>query len=293
MIDCSAKYFIVSDVHSYYTELINSLNDKGFNYDRDFLVVNGDLFDRGKESKELLTFVKSVGDRFIYVRGNHEDLLEDLYHDIINEKPIGNHHYSNGTVKTIMDLCDLGDSEITYYGYTHKAKECVKNVIGDLLEWINHKCVNYFELGDYIITHSWIPVMVDDTTIRLNSKKTYCGVYDKWNINHNSLNDSEYMLYRNMWKSARWENPFECWKQGMCVDGKVIVSGHWHTSYGYSHIDMTHKEWPDKNRHNWKDSFNIWCRDNFIAIDGCVAYSGKINCIVIEKDSCGNISKFH
>ena len=131
----SKKYFIVSDVHSYFTELMCSLNKEGFNINDNnhILVVNGDLFDRGNESKQLLEFVKSLGDRFIYIRGNHEDLLQDLYTDIMSERPISNHHYSNGTVKTICDLCDLTNSDFNNWGYTYYAKQKINEIIYPLL----------------------------------------------------------------------------------------------------------------------------------------------------------------
>ena len=287
------KYFIVSDIHSAYTPLKTALTEKGFDLanPEHILVVNGDLFDRMDESKQLLEFVKSLDDRFIYVRGNHEDLLQDLYADIMSNRPIGSHHFSNGTVKTICDLCDLTHTDFNNWGYTDNAQLKIKEIIGDLLDYIESKCINYFEIANkYIITHCWIPLIEkEDNYYYYSAKKLYLGIYDKWNIDPTALEDKEFFEYRSKWMASRWGNPFECWKQKMCPEGKVIVSGHWHTSYGFSHIDMKLKEWPDKNRKDWQDSFKIWKRDNFIAIDGCVAYSGIVNCLVINE--LGNIEE--
>ena len=68
--------YAVSDVHGYCTELEDALFEAGFliNDDRHLLVVCGDCFDRGSESKEVFDFLNSVQNKVI-VRGNHEDML--------------------------------------------------------------------------------------------------------------------------------------------------------------------------------------------------------------------------
>ena len=72
------KLFVVSDVHSFYTQLIKVLNEKGFdkNNPEHWFVSCGDLLDRGPESQQCLKFVNSL-ERKILIRGNHEDLMED------------------------------------------------------------------------------------------------------------------------------------------------------------------------------------------------------------------------
>lgn len=49
------NYFVVADVHGYYYELINALNEKGFNPEDENhkLIVCGDLMDRGPEAVQL------------------------------------------------------------------------------------------------------------------------------------------------------------------------------------------------------------------------------------------------
>ena len=78
------KYFVVADVHSFYKIMLDTLNAKGFdvNNNEHYLILCGDLFDRGNEPKELFEFVQSLGDRFIYVRGNHDDLLIECVEEL-------------------------------------------------------------------------------------------------------------------------------------------------------------------------------------------------------------------
>ena len=75
------RYFVCADVHSYFDELIIALNKAGFdiNNKEHIFVSCGDLLDRGNNSIECLDFVNNLPqDRKILIRGNHEDLLEDI-----------------------------------------------------------------------------------------------------------------------------------------------------------------------------------------------------------------------
>ena len=55
------KYFIVSDVHSYYSILKKTLDEKGFSPNEDHvLMVLGDAFDRGEETREMAEFLLSL-----------------------------------------------------------------------------------------------------------------------------------------------------------------------------------------------------------------------------------------
>lgn len=149
------KYFVVADVHSFYKIMLDTLNVKGFdvNNNEHYLILCGDLFDRGNESKELFEFVQSLGDRFIYVRGNHEDLLIDCVEELSKGKVPSQHHFSNGTVKTICDFAD----ENTYAVYWHDTKKKLLEKIQPVIDFINNKSVDYYEVGDYMFVHGWLP----------------------------------------------------------------------------------------------------------------------------------------
>ena len=94
---------MVSDIHSFYDELIAGLDKAGFDItnEKHILIVVGDIFDRGKKPLEVYHFLKSLPkERRILIRGNHESLLKQLY---IKEYA-GDHDYTNGTVDTIFYL---------------------------------------------------------------------------------------------------------------------------------------------------------------------------------------------
>ena len=74
------------------------------------------------------------------------------------------------------------------------------------------------------------------------------------------------------------------YKDDLVLKDKCIVFGHWHTSWFWSHIKQERKEWPPKNRIDWYKSFEPVILDDIIGLDGCVSYSGKINCIVFDEN---------
>ena len=105
------RYYVISDVHSFYSKTMRALSEKGFFEDKSphKLIVCGDLFDRGSESVKMQNFICELlkNDDVILVRGNHEDLILDLIRDAKQLFGYGiehTHHWSNGTVKTVTDL---------------------------------------------------------------------------------------------------------------------------------------------------------------------------------------------
>lgn len=66
------KYFVASDIHSFYTPFVKELNKTSFdlNNEEHILIICGDLFDRGSESLKLYEFIKSLPkERRILIRG--------------------------------------------------------------------------------------------------------------------------------------------------------------------------------------------------------------------------------
>ncbi len=254
------KFFVTSDVHGFFDIFQQELFDKGFEIDnpKHKVVVCGDLFDRGEQAIELLDFVRGLGDRFIYVRGNHEDLMFDCYNSLLLNRDPGYHHVTNGTIGTICQLTGLG-----FYNVLTPSPERTRafgNKLEPVLQWIHNKSVDYFETANYVFVHGWIPSFAHLDDFR-----------------DGTAND---------WDEARWLNGMEMWKNPKCrVEGKTIVCGHWHCSWGWSHIKQKRKEFPQKNRKDWQKSFEPFVDDGIMAIDACTAYTGMCNIVVIEDKS--------
>ena len=282
------KYFCISDIHSFYKEMMDALSMKGFDItNREHkVIVCGDAFDRGDDTIQVFEFLKQLAneDRLIYVMGNHEELLFDCYADICKGQTPGSHHFHNGTVKTISMLCGEASDYIVYWPTDDKIKTVTEKT-QEVRDFIHKNCVDYFELGNKIFVHSWIPLKIKGTDYTWSP--VYDGIYDKWNVDPETLDENEFRVYKSSWFSARWGNPYLMWKQKLYPEGKCIVFGHFHTSYGHSRIDMKCKEWPQKNHVDWQDAFKPWIKENAIGLDACCAYSGFINCLVFDED--GNL----
>lgn len=253
------KYFVTSDIHSFFSEFILSLKNKGFdiNNENHIIIICGDLFDRGKESKKLLDFVYDLllKKRIILIKGNHEILLKNIIKNI----NIDITDIYNGTAKTLADLqyphpMSLYDVEM----YTYDA---VKNY-DKKLDFILDSLVNYYELGKYIFVHGWIP----DSDEPLSK-----------------ISDSE-------WEKATWYNGIEKYFENKVINNKIIVCGHWHTSYGWVRKNNKNIE-KEKTINEIKklefdenSNFDIFYEPGLIALDACTAFTNKVNILVLEDD---------
>lgn len=247
------KYFVVSDVHGYADELLDALWKAG--YDREdknhCLVVLGDLLDRGRKPLACLEFVNCIPpERKILIRGNHEDLMREM----LTRGEYLSHDIHNGTFQTVADL--FKSEEVPSIFYQMKRYE----------PWIkyNESLVDYAEVGDYIFVHGWVP------TWRENRFSKRCIVLGKdcWTY--------------SAWRDARWTNGMEAWRDGARIPNKTIVCGHWHCSWGWSNIRQERKEFPQKNSNTFAESFEPFIDEGIIAIDSCVAYTGFVNCVVLD-----------
>ena len=61
------RYYVVSDIHDYYTQMKSALEKAGFFSDTTphKLIMLGDLFDRGHEAKQLQQFILDMPYLFV------------------------------------------------------------------------------------------------------------------------------------------------------------------------------------------------------------------------------------
>lgn len=260
----SKKYFILSDVHSYFNQMIDALNNSGFdkNNCEHIFVSLGDLLDRGPDPIKCLEFVNSLPeDRAILIKGNHETLLEDC----LANKYFTKYDYSNGTMDTVMAL---GDS--LFITNSDKMFQLAKNNS----EWVNYRKYlrDFYEDEKNVFVHGWIPC-------KSNNPNMYHTREIKYTFDENWREGD--------WERARWINGADAWNQGVRIDGKTIYCGHWHCSWPRAHIDHTGVEFDNKystNPSHRKADFSPWYNDGICCIDSCCSYSHKINCVVIEQE---------
>lgn len=255
------KFFITSDIHSYYTPLKKALDEKGFdpNNEDHWLVVCGDCFDRGNESVEVLHFLMQL-ERKVLIKGNHDLLLKNLC-----ERGFPySHDKSNGTVRTVQNF---GGSPLP----SDFEKSC--QITWDKTLAYRELLINYFETEKYIFVHSWIPTV---THYDKGASKPWhqIGKYYEYNEDWRNASESE-------WEEAMWGNPFWKAQDGMNKTGKTIVFGHWHCSLGHLiDSDGELSEFGDDAK--WDPYINQ--QQNIIGVDRCVAHTNELNVLVLEDD---------
>ena len=258
------KYFAVSDIHSFYPMANTALNKEGFdrtNPDH-VVIICGDAFDRGDFSVELFAFMKQLKEenRLVYVRGNHEDLLEELVFDIRKMRHIGRHHISNGTVNTIADFLDCSVYDILCRTFDWNVFE---ERMTELLSFINDCSVDYFELGNTVFVHGWVP-----TTTDVEGKEV---VHENWRDGG--------------WRDARWPNGMKLFHDKLVPpDMTTVVCGHWHTSFAWSTYEDVCPEWGELAKFDAYIKYDKDTKTRIVALDACTAYSKKINCVVFDED---------
>lgn len=236
------KCFIVSDVHSFYDEMIQALTEKGFdkNNPQHVFISLGDLLDRGNKPIECLKFVNSL-DRKILIKGNHEDLMQEM----IQRKCCLYHDVYNGTVSTASFLSNMIVKDETQ----EEMLEKVNN--NELWKTYINSCIDFAETDRYIFVHGWIPYG------------------DDWR----SLPSKE-------WKYARWLNGMSKWKSTKNItEGKTIFCGHFHTSWGHCYL---HNDGPEWDCGLDKAKFTTFKDKGIRALDACTAYSRFVNCEVVN-----------
>lgn len=250
------RFFVVSDVHGFYDELIIALDKAGFdkNNKEHWLVSCGDEWDRGPNPVKVMNFFNNL-ERKILIRGNHMDLFEEMCNRGYAER----HDVSNGTIQTVLDFAPNA---------TQIENACITAMA--ITEGYRSQLVNYFETQNYIFVHSWIPT----------SKTGKPHPADKWIF----LTTNEYMEdWRNAnnveWEDAMWDNPFKMWQEGLNKTGKTIVFGHWHCSTGHSMASGG-----ELSEFSEDACWEPFIHDNIIGIDRCTAHTGEVNVLVLEDE---------
>jgi hypothetical protein len=249
-----AKLFCVSDIHGFYDEFKQALDDAGFDADNEdhWVVSIGDNFDRGPNPVDVMKYLQSLP-RKILIKGNHEQMLREL----CDRGYPGSHDYSNGTFDTVCEFgnAGLGNSfdECCLVAY-HKTKNFIDSMIP------------YFETKNYVFTHGFIPVNCDDGLPMYYRRNRKFSKKEDWRMSHASE-----------WEQAMWLNGMEMVHNGFGIE-KCIVVGHWHASWGR----MVFENGPEFGE--FADFSPYYYDDKLIAIDACTAYSGKVNVLVLEDE---------
>jgi hypothetical protein len=249
------KFFVMSDIHGFYDEMIEALNVAGFdkNNPEHWVITCGDHWDRGNQPFEVMDYLMCL-DRWIGIVGNHEQ----LFNECCTRGCWYSHDVSNGTFDTI---CELGGA-----GEGRNFNECCIIAEQKAKPFFN-KMVNYFETKNYVFCHSWIPVDCNDDLPYYYQRNRNFVKNENWRYAH-----------QKEWDQAMWLKPLSMALGGFGIE-KTIVSGHWHCSAGWALDDDTLDEFGEDACFE-----PYYYKDELIMIDGCTAYTKKVNVLVLEDE---------
>ncbi len=205
------KLFVVTDVHGHYTLLMQKLKEAGYDKENEehLLISLGDHFDRGRESREVLRFFRSL-QRKVLIRGNHEDLLElALSRGYISETDL-----HNGADKTIRSF--YGKDAIDHRGTLDVDSSAFEGVLSFM-----NGMADYYETEHYIFTHGWLPTRLIEQGFLLEPAWRTASKGD--------------------WRRARfvgWEEVYPA-----AMPDKTIVCGHYPCAHAASFDDT--RTWQD------------------------------------------------
>ena len=264
-------YFLVSDVHGFYTEMEKALKEAGFaveNKEHVFCLL-GDAFDRGEENLKMFNFLKKMKKegRLIYIRGNHEY----MYLEILKKWRPESCDIHNKTVDTVIEFSGLTEEQqkdATWMAY------CATKKVQEVAKFIRETCVNFYELGKYILVHGNIA----------RGENAYTGevaYYSAWR------KAAQYMWDKSIWANGMLENQL-----GIKEPGKVIVCGHVRASwgnairkkYGWKKIYPPHYAIPEE--FDDPDNQKIYVADDgsLICLDSLTFKTRRVNVLVLKEE---------
>ena len=257
------KYFVFSDIHGCFSELINSLSQSGYdsNDDNHKLVFLGDAFDKNKEDYQTYLFLKNniENGKLIWVLGNH-----DLYLlNVLNNKKINKFCYN-----TVVNIATGINSSLD------NIDDCIETVINDgLLSLLNEHTQYYFETKKYVLTHAFIPFnkkeLKYDPNWRDSSK-------DKW---YSAINNMKGLKLAIVDK--------------ILIPDKTLVLGHIGAYYGnltklHPELIIDSKEFKKYSNKLMRYSknnieyFNTFYGERIIGIDSRCFDTGFVNIFIFE-----------
>jgi hypothetical protein len=185
---------------------------------------------------------------------------------------ISRHHWSNGTVDTLIQLTGFTEQDFLRGTYDYeKINEKLQNYFT-----LIKNCVNFYEIKNYIFVHAGLPIVWHD---EFPDGPGMLGAWMVPEIPKGWRESSE-----DVWENARWQKSIYTYKDKIFLEVKIIVFGHWHTSafWAYKNPEK-YTEFGEKAEFGIFKDIDRETNTGIIAIDACTAYSKKVNILIIEE----------
>lgn len=245
------KYFVVSDLHGFYTKTIQALEKSGWdrNNENHKLIVAGDMIDgNNKEQIILLQWLKELHDvdKAIIIKGNHD------------------YHFQIEPTRIFLNYRWQYDFDF------------MKSFSTEMKNWISSLPSSH-QTKTHVITHGmWFPQLNKGGTFK---HKIYASP-NMITCDKKCWYDTSYM--NSFEKDVPWKTVDEYTND---LIKKVVIGHFWTPNFRYGHhcgINANKKTMEKYSKEDW----DIWkSKDGkLIAIDGGVYFEkGKINVYTFEE----------
>ena len=141
--------YVIADIHGDMKAFEKMLEKIEFTSGKDFLIVNGDVLDRGDYGLEVLFLVKDMVDRqdAIFIKGNHEMFAQMFLEGRLTEKD-WSRYYGEHTMKSIKKLDDEKKRELLEY-----IKKLPLYMELDIPKYKKTVIIHTGLMNDYIVTY--------------------------------------------------------------------------------------------------------------------------------------------
>lgn len=245
------RIFAVSDVHGHCSLMKKALDEAGFEPENDqhLLIFCGDLFDRGRENREVYDFFRKLNNK-VLIRGNHDDRLLNIiknrrasFYDRYNgaENTLKEFFGENCLVPIVED--ELFELKLPKYG---KMASNLRRMILSMID--------YYETEHYIFVHGWLPTVTGE-----KGETLLCP---DWRAADEA-----------MWTRARTTEWLNFWGVNDMIPEKTIVCGHRPTRLA-AKVDLSRSS----------ADTSIYFGERMIALDAGTVRSGRVNILVIEDE---------
>lgn len=258
------KLFIVSDIHGCADEFFKGLEESGYQEKNKghFLIVLGDLFDRGPNSLEVYNYLRDK-ERVLVIKGNHDTFFlkflkgdSCLFNYLHNGFSTTLKSFMKGTYREniFYKYClenNKNPGEDEFYEWEIEIRKEINSIYPGLLPWLE-SLPDYYETDNYIFTHGSIDTKVDNWKMPKKEKGPLVG-----------------------WEACAFSGE-DFYKEPILNTKKVVVVGH----FGTNHLRFIYGLKPGygilKKRRNRKIEK--------IFIDSSVVMSHRINVLVIDRE---------
>lgn len=269
------KYYIVSDVHSYYDDLQAVLAQTDFditNPDHIFVSI-GNMLDRGAQPKECLEFLNKIpDDRKILIQGNYDISMNEAF----KRGGFVEEDRNNGAIDTAKLITGEESDDAAFDALRANPL---------FLAYIN-SLIPYYETENCIFISGWIPCYRIDYYTR--EGEFYVMEHDWRNVQE------------RQWLESAWYNGMKAWNYGVKERAKTIICGGFPAAWGNYHL---HNDGGDLESFNEGENFkgsdklapnsSPFVDDGIVCLDGGISYSMQINCIIVEDEPLESFEPKH